>query len=283
MWIILVGLLTAISCALVGTFLVLKKMALVGDAISHAVLPGLALAFLITGSRDGASMLIGAAVFGMITVWLTEFLRKTGRIKLDASLGTVFTSLFAIGVILISVYSDQVDLDQECILYGEIAYAPWDRWMIGETDIGPRAFWITLAALVINIVFIAAFFKELRIISFDAALAVSMGIPVAIITNLLMISVSITTVATFENVGAILVVAMLIVPPASAFLLTQKLHHMLFASVIFAALSAIFGYYLAWFTNTSIAASMAVMSGLLFAAALIYTKIPREISSFRPI
>lgn len=267
-WILLTAVLTTTACALVGSFLVLKKMALMGDAISHAVLPGLAIAFLITGTRNPLWMLVGAGIFGLITVVSTDMLHKFGKMKEDASLGSVFTSLFAVGVILISLYSDQVDLDQECVLYGEIAFVPWDRFWWGDIDLGPRAVWITGGVTLLNIILVTAAFKELKIYAFDPALAVALGLPITLIHFSLMVMVSLTTVATFESVGAILVVAMIIVPPATAYLIFEDLKEMIMGSIIFGASSAFLGYFLAGITNSSIAASMAVSSGVIFAMVL---------------
>lgn len=209
-WIILTGVLAAGACALPGCFLVLRKQAMLGDAISHAVLPGIAIAFLLTASRNTFPMLIGAGAFGLLTVYLTEKLSQNGRILSDASMGIVFTTLFAIGVIIISFFASQVDLDQDCILYGEIAYVPWDTWLFFGMNMGPRPVWILGLVLVINLIFVISCFKELRIYSFDKELALSMGIPMGFIHYGLMGSVSFSTIAAFESVGAILVVALIV-------------------------------------------------------------------------
>ena len=141
-WIILTGAFAGGACGLLGVFLVLRKMSLLGDALSHAVLPGIAIAFLLSGSRDIIPMFVGAAVFGVITTLLVETFHRRWYVQEDASIGIAFTSLFALGVVLISAYAGQVDLDQECVLYGEIAYTPWDRLIVGDVDWGPRPVWI---------------------------------------------------------------------------------------------------------------------------------------------
>src|SRR3990170_8563959 len=143
LYIILTAALVSTSCALLGCFLVLRKMAMVGDAISHAVLPGIVLAFLISGSRDSITMLVGAGLIGIVTTFLIEFLHKKAKLQTDASIGVTFTWLFAVGVVLISLFAGQVDLDQDCVLYGEIAYVPLDLWITGNgTIMGPRALYI---------------------------------------------------------------------------------------------------------------------------------------------
>src|SRR4051812_23293078 len=128
-FIILTGSLVAASCGLLGCYLVLRKMALIGDAISHAVLPGIVIAFLISGSRDSLVMIAGAGVIGLLTTFLIEFLHRKARLQEDASIGVIFTTLFALGVILISYYAENIDLDQDCVLYGEIAFVPLDTWV----------------------------------------------------------------------------------------------------------------------------------------------------------
>ena len=267
-WIIITGILVATSCALVGAFLVLRKMSLMGDAISHAVLPGIVIAFLLTAGRNTFPMLIGAGIFGVLTVWLTEELSKRGRIFHDASMGIVFTTLFAIGVIIISLFAANVDIDQECVLYGEIAYVAWDLWIWQGTNMGPRPVWILGMVLVLNLSFILLMFKELKTYSFSPKLATTLGLPVGLIHYTLMGSVSITTIASFESVGAILVVAMLIVPPATAYLLTDRLHILLLLSVFFGITSAVGGFYFALWVNSSIAGAMAVVTGLQFILVL---------------
>jgi len=268
-WILITGILAAVSCALVGTFLVLRKMSLMGDAISHAVLPGIVIAFLLTAGRNTFPMLIGAGVFGLLTVWLTEQLSRKGRIFHDASMGIVFTTLFAIGVILISLFAGNVDIDQECVLYGEIAYVPWDLWIWRGANMGPRPVWILGMVLILNITFISLMYKELKTYSFSPQLAATLGLPVTLIHYGLMGTVSFTTIASFESVGAILVVALLIVPPATAYLLTDRLNRMLLLSAFFGVTSAVGGYYLALWINSSIAGAIAVFAGIQFALVFI--------------
>ncbi len=268
-WVILTGILAASACGLIGSFLVLRQNAMLGDAISHAVLPGLALGFLITSSRGVVPMIIGAGLMGLLTAFLTEFLSRSGRLYRDSSLGIVFTSLFSVGVILIAGFAGQVDLDQECVLYGEIAYTPWDSFMLGGTNLGPRAIWILSSVFLGNLLFIILFYKQLKITSFDPPLAKTVGISDRLWHYLLTAMVSLTVVASFESVGAILVVAMLIIPGATAFLLTQKLWLMLILSVIVGMVSAVGGYLGASATNTSIAGFMAVVGGVVFGITLI--------------
>lgn len=261
----------AASCALVGSFLVLRKMALLGDAISHAVLPGIVIAFLLTGSRAPLPMVLGAGALGVLTVLLVELFNRSRRLREDASIGVVFPALFSLGVILISRYAAQVDLDLDCVLYGEIAYAPWDVLTLGGRDLGAKALWVNGGVLLLVVALVATFYKELKLSTFDAGLAASLGFSPILIHYLLMSAVSVTVVGAFESVGAILVVAMLVVPPATAYLLTERLGTMLAMAVGLGVASACGGYALARLLDASIAGSMATVAGALFVTALLFS------------
>lgn len=269
-WIILAGALTAVACAMVGSFLVLRRMAMLGDAISHAVLPGIALAFLFTGSRSSPVILVGAGLLGIVTAFLVELLHRRGRLQADASIGVTFTWLFALGVILISAYAGQIDLDQDCVLYGEIAYVPWDTLVVRGMDVGPRSFWLLGGIVSVNLLFILLGWDRLKITAFDPALAATLGVNVGLWHYLLMGAVSMTTVAAFEIVGAILVVAMLVAPAATAYLLTDRLGVMIGLAAAIGAASAAIGYFLAGWLNASIAGAMGVVAGLFYFLALIF-------------
>ncbi|MGC1243450.1 MAG: metal ABC transporter permease [Chryseosolibacter sp.] len=272
LYIILTAALVSMSCALLGCFLILRKMAMVGDAISHAVLPGIVVAFLISGSRDSFTMLIGAGLIGIITTFLIEFLHKKARLQTDASIGVTFTWLFAVGVVLISLFAGKVDLDQDCVLYGEIAYVPLDLIISGDgTVLGPRALYIVGTILAMIIVFIIVGYKELFLTTFDPAYASAIGISTTLWHYLLMGAVSATTVASFESVGAILVVALLIAPAATAYLLTDNFKWMLALACLTGVLSSIAGYYIAVWVDGSIAGAVASMTGIFFGLALFFS------------
>ncbi|MHA6166223.1 metal ABC transporter permease [Bacillus mojavensis] len=269
-WIIATGILVGVSCALIGTFLVLRRMAMLADAISHTVLLGIVGAFLVTKSLDGIPMFIGAAVSGLLTAFLVQLLHSKG-VQSDAAIGVVFTSLFAVGVILLSVYGANVHLDIEHSLMGEIAFVPWNTVTIFGVDIGPKAFWMLVAVLLFNITMVSVCYKEFKIASFDPQMALAIGIPVMLIHYLQMGMLSLTTVASFDSVGAILVVAMLIVPPAAADLLTDRLLYMLIISAVIGGLSALLGYICATWLNVSISGAMAAMTGVFYAGAFLFS------------
>lgn len=270
-WIILTGSMVAVSCGLLGVFLILRKMAMVGDAISHAVLPGIVLAFLVAGSRSNIPMLIGAAAVGLLTTLLIEFLHRRARLQSDAAIGITFTWLFAVGIILITAFAGQVDLDQDCVLYGEIAYVPLDLIYTATGHLGPRPVWMIGTVLLLIIAMVIFGYKGLQITTFNPEYAAAIGISTAFWHYLLMSAVSLTTVVTFESVGAILVVAFLIVPPATAYLLTDRLSTMLWLTVLIGILSALGGYWLAVWIDGSIAGAMAVVAGIFLGLALLFS------------
>lgn len=268
LWITLVASLVAASCALVGSFLLLRRMAMLADAISHAVLPGIAIAFLLTDRRTPLPMLLGAGALGVLTSVIVEWLHRRGRLQQDASIGVTFTWLFAVGVILITAFAGQVDLDQECVLYGEIAYAPWDTWTLASgVSLGPRAVWIVGGALLVNAAWMLLAWKELKLCAFDPALARSLGIPVTLFHYALMGATSVTTVTAFESVGAILVVALIVGPAATAYLLTDRLGRMVALAMVIGVASAVLGVPLARVLDASIAGCIAVVTGVLFTLA----------------
>jgi manganese/zinc/iron transport system permease protein len=269
-WIIVTGSLVAITCAMIGCFLVLRKMAMLADAISHTVLLGIVGGFLITRSLEGPSLLIGAVVVGLLTALLVQVLSGKG-VQADAAIGVVFTSLFAVGVILLSVFAGNIHLDVDHALMGEITFIPWDTLEWNGMDLGPKAVWLLSFVFLVNLLIIVLFYKEFKISSFDPEMAVAIGIPVLFIHYLQMGMLSITTVASFDSVGAILVVAMLIVPASTAYLLTDKLLNMLFISAGIGVVSAIGGYYMATLLNVSIAGAMATSTGILFGFAFLFS------------
>jgi manganese/zinc/iron transport system permease protein len=271
-WIIVTGALCAASAALLGNFLVLRRMSLMADAISHAVLPGLAAAFFLTGTRHSLPMFLGAALVGVLTALCTEWIRGAGKVDEGASMGVVFTALFAIGLIMIVQAADHVDLDPGCVLYGAIEATPFVR--IGPV---PRAVVVLGVVFLVNLICVIAFYKELKIAAFDPELATSLGINAKAMHYLLMTLVAITAVAAFESVGNILVVAMFVVPAATAHLLTDRLRPMILVSLIVAVASAAVGHFLAaivpgWFgyRSTNTAGMMAVATGLFLSLAVLF-------------
>ncbi|MDP0491636.1 MAG: metal ABC transporter permease [Verrucomicrobiota bacterium JB023] len=280
-WIVVTGALTAVACALPGCFLVLRKMSMMGDAISHAVLPGLAIAFLLTQTRASFPMFIGAALTGVLTAAFTQWIARFGNVDKGAAMGIVFTTLFAIGLLLIVRAADHVDLDPGCVLYGAIEFTPIDTVELGSLTI-PRAALVAGGVLLLNLLIIIAFFKEFRLSAFDPGLADTLGFNSHFLHYLLMTMVAITTVAAFEAVGSIIVIAMLIVPPATALLLSNKLIPVLSIASVFAVASAFLGHYSAvaipaafGLSSTNTSGMIATSAGLLFIVVWM-TKLGRD-------
>lgn len=265
--VLIVAALAAANCALVGSYLVLRRTALLGDAISHGVLPGLVIGFALAGNRDLVPMLAGALAAAFATALLTDLLRRHLRIDGDAAMGVVFTTMFALGVILIERYAAQVDLDPGCVLYGQVEYAALDRSspILGWPP--PRAAISLAAVLLVDIGLVALFWKELLLSSFDPALGSSIGVRAEPMHLLLMGMTAMTTVASFEAVGSILVVAMLIVPGVIGHLFADRLLRVLLFAQGAALLSAGLGLWSAERLDTSVSGMMAVAAGGLFALA----------------
>lgn len=268
LWVILVGAMTNVACALVGCYLVLRRMSLLGDAISHAVLPGLVVAFVLSGTLNVFYMFLGALVVGLLTAVLTHALHEQGNVPEDASMGVVFTSLFALGVILVRRYAHMVDLEPDCVLNGLLEFVAFNLVQIGPWEM-PRAMITVGPVLVANVLVIVLFWKELLLSSFDPGLSTTMGFRAGWMHYLLMALVALTTVASFEQVGSILVIAMLIVPGATAHLLCDRLGTMLWVAAGIAAGTAVAGHFAAVAWNTNTAGSMAVIVGLVYLAAVL--------------
>ena len=271
MWIIITGFLVASSTGMLGNLLLLRKMSMMGDALSHAVLPGIVIAYLIGGSRASLPLLLGAIIMGILTTFLIQFFSSRGKMQSDAAMGTVFTFLFAAGVILVTKFAGEADIDADCVLHGELAFVPLQQ----STYLGfsaPNAVW-TLAALFIFIqgVFWVGY-KGWILTSFNPEYAKSVGIRTALWHYTLMAATSVATVVSFESVGAILVIAFLVVPAATAYLLTKDLRWMVALIILQGLLSSVVGYFLSDFLEASISGSMAVVSFILFASAFLLKK-----------
>lgn len=266
-WMMAHAVLCALACSLVGNFLVLRGTSLLGDAISHSILPGLAIAFWLTGSRSGPEMFLAALTAAVVTVFLIEALRNTTRMDQGAAMGVVFTGLFALGIVLIVQVADHVDLDPNCVLYGSLELTPLDRWDIVGWSI-PKAAVTLGVTLLVNSVFVWFFYKELLLTTFDGAFADSVGVSARLVHYLLMILVAFTAVASFESVGSVLVIAMLVVPTSAALLITDRLGGVIVWSAVLAGLAAVLGHVSAiavpawWgYGSTLTSGMMAVVAG----------------------
>lgn len=294
-WTVATAALAAMACALPGVFLVIRRQSMMGDALAHTTLPGIVIAFLLAhalhqagwisgdtyDSWRHAAMFIGALLIGVASAILTEWVQNLGRVEASAALGVVFTTLFAIGLLLTRLLADQVHIDPDCVLYGILETAVMDT--VAGTEI-PRAAVVNGLVLVLNLLLVVVFFKELRISAFDPAISTTMGINANVMHYALMAVTAATLVSAFESVGSILVIAMLIAPAATAHLLTDRLDFLIGISLCVAAFSAFLGHLMAItipsmvFTplgypevvDTTTAGMIAVAAGCLFFIAALF-------------
>lgn len=277
--IILTSLLVAFNCGILGVLLMLRRMAMVADAISHSVLPGIVIAYLISGSRASFPMLVGAAAVGVLTTILIEYLTKRARLQNDAAIGISFTWLFAIGVILIAVYTGGgIDLDQECVLYGDIAYVNLEKVVVdGNLYLGPKAMWQQVPVFILVVMAVVWGYRGWKITTFNPEFAASKGISLSFWHYGLMALTSLVAVVAFEAVGAILVIGFMIIPPATAYLLTRKLKNTFLLTLVFSTLAVIGGYQLALFFNGSIAGGMVSVAGMMFLVVWLYVLMQKRV------
>ena len=262
--VLLIASVVAAACALPGVFLVLRRMAMMSDAISHTVLLGIVLAFFVVEEFGNPLLIVGAALVGVLTVSLVELITNTKLVKEDAAIGLVFPALFSIAVILVSVFARNVHLDEHVVFQGDLAFAPFDRFVLFGRDWGPRTFVVMVVILLLNMLFITLFYKELKLSTFDAGLAAALGFSPALLHYGLMTMVSITAVGAFDAVGSILVIALMIVPPVTAYLLTDRLPIMLGLSAGIGVVGAVSGYLMARALDSNIGGAMVTMLGVIF-------------------
>jgi len=296
---ILIGIFSAIACALPGNFLILRHQALIGDAISHVVLPGIVVAFLLTGVVAAIPMLLGAAGAAIVAVILIELVKRLGRIEPGAAMGVVFTTMFAAGVLILEqTDTSRVHLDVEHALMGNLESLVWFRAEGWHSLLDPAA----LAALPDELLRIAVvcavvvalmlvFWRWLEIATFDEGFARALGIPAGALGFGLVVTAAVAAVAAFDAVGSIIVIAMFICPPAAARLMTNRLEQQVWWSVAFATLSAILGYVFAgygplWFGGqhaVSAAGMIATVSGVILALACLLAPQRRRIGIGREV
>jgi manganese/zinc/iron transport system permease protein len=272
--------LTSIATVLPGVFLVLRGVALMSDAISHAILPGIVLMFFLVHNLESPLLILGAALAGIATVLITEKIIASKRLKKDSAIGIVFPLFFSVGIILISMYARNVHLDMDMVLLGELAFAPFNRLEMFGIDWGPRALWSMGTIALLNSLFVLICYKELQLSTFDPELSRMLGFTPAYMYYALMTLTSITAVGAFNVVGSIVVVALMITPPATAYLLTNHLHIMIYNSIALGITSSIGGYWLSHILNVSIAGAIATMSGILFLCALLFAPEKGLIASY---
>lgn len=283
---IVIGMLAAMACALPGNFLLLRRQSLIGDAISHVVLPGIVVAFLITGVISTIPMMFGAAAAALVAVVLIEAIRRLGKVEPGAAMGVVFTAMFAGGVLLLEQSDTSgVHLDVEHALYGNLESLIWldaVGWSsladpAALSGLPPELLRMALALLVVaGLTWL--FWRPLKLSTFDEGFARSVGLPTGLIGLGIVVMAALAAVAAFDAVGSIIVIAMFICPPAAARLMTNRLESQIGWSMVFACLSAIIGYVLAGYgpmwigaaASVSAAGMIATVSGLILAIAALF-------------
>lgn len=267
-WMMLMCFLVALPCALLGAFLILRRMSLVGDAISHSALPGIVVAFAFVGDLSSPWLLVGAAVAGLLVTFLIEQIHRRTRIKQDSAIGIAFTSLFALGLVLIRfLLGDKVHLHQDSVLEGNVSHVAYAETVnIMGINIPDPIFPAAIVAL-ITIIILMFFYRILTLTSFDSGLAASFGYKPNVVHYVLMAVLSVVVVSAFEAVGAILVIALLILPGATAYLCTHRLPHMLILSALHALISSILGVYISYWYNGKESAGVVIAGTVLFLIA----------------
>jgi manganese/zinc/iron transport system permease protein len=258
--------LVSATCGWIGVLLIIRRLALVGDAISHSVLPGIVIVAVLFDSLTGPLVMIGAMLAGFITTLLIEWVHKSSRIKPDAAIGIIFVTMFALGVVMISQIKGNIHLDADCVLFGEIS-----RVLLPGKSLIPPQIVQSLVVLVITVALTVLFYKEIMISAFDPALATAVGIRASWVHYLTMAWLAVVVVSAFESVGSVIVVAMLIIPGAFALLLTEKLWKALVISLGHAAISSVLGYHLALFIDSNAPATVVTVGLGLFILAWFFS------------
>jgi manganese/zinc/iron transport system permease protein len=278
--ILMVGIMTAVSSALPGTILVIQRKALLSDAVSHSVLPGIVIAFMLVEDLNSPWLILGAGLMGVLLVFGVEALERTNLVKNDAALGLIFPALFSVGILMISTLFSGIHLDNDVVMMGDVALASLDRLILGGTDLGPTSFWNMLILFLANGVFLAVFYKEIKLGSFDPKLASQMGLHPTLIQGIFVLLASLTLVGTFNSAGAVLVVAFFILPGATASMLFHKFHQVLLGSLVIAALGAFLGVLVAASLDFAVSGIMAVVLGFLFLLTWLFAQEHGVISKY---
>lgn len=257
------GIVVSVACALPGLWLMLRGMSMLSDALTHSVLLGIVLTYLVVGDIASPWMFFGAVLSGVLTALFVDRLQQR-QVSTDAAVGLVFAGMFSLAIILITLYAGDTHLDIDAVLLGEIVFAPFDRMVIWGVDLGPRALVMNGVAFVLSATCMWLFWKELVFTTFDATSALLVGFSPAIISIGVVVVSSITVVTAFDAVGAILVVAFMTAAPASAFLLTYRLKTMVWLTVVLAVTSALVGMVVAMWLDVSVSGAMAAAAGVQF-------------------
>lgn len=274
--IMLVAIVVAVACSLPGVFLVLRGMTMLSDAITHSVLLGIVLGFLVIQDLNSPLLFLAAGIMGVLTVWLSEALQRTQLMKKDAAIGLVYPLFFSIAIILISRYAGSVHLDVDSVIMGEIGFTPFTRFSLFGMDLGPQALWVNGLILFLNALLIVLFYKELQVTTFHPEYAAALGFKPVLIHYGLMTSVSLTAVGGYDSVGSILVIGFMVGPALTAHLYSRKLSAMISLAVIVGVFNSVVGVWVAFCFDVAIAGMIAVVTGITVVVAFIGSLIKKK-------
>lgn len=265
----LLAVVTAVACALPGVFVVLRRSSMLVDAIGHAVLPGIVVGYFFTRDLDSPLLILGAALAGLAVVLGSEWLARTGLLTGDAPQGLIFPALFSIGVLLVTANFANVHLDVQAVLVGDLNLAAWNHLTIAGMGLGPVYMYVMAGVLLANIAFLTLFFPRLQITTFDGEFAASAGVATGRVNTAFMFMVSLTVTAAFHAAGAILVIALVVIPAATARLLASRLGAMIALTAGIAVVGALGGFWSAYYAGVATSAGMSVFYGIIFTLTLL--------------
>lgn len=271
--ILLIAIFTSLACSILGVFLVLRKMSMQIDAISHTVLLGIVLSFMVIPNLNSPLLMIGATLVGILTVFLTELIVKSKKADEESAIGLIFPALFSIAVIIISLKFGNVHLDIDSVLLGKMELSVLDQIRIGEVEIGPKMLYIVLSMFLINLIFVKVFYKELKLVSFDYALASALGFMPTFMHYIFMSLISLTAVTTFNAVGSILVISLMIGPASTALIITKKLKHTILITLLIGVLNSIIGFLISLYIfggKTTVSGMISTVTLVTFLIVLIF-------------
>ena len=267
-WVMILAIVTAATCALPGIWLVLRKQSMLTDAISHAVLPGIVIAAVATGTIQSPWSIVGAAVMGTVVVLGAELLESTGLVSGDGPQGLVFPALFSIGVLLLSTRFNGIQISESAVLVGDLNLAAFLPLKAGNLLLGPQYLWVMTGVLLLNVAYLTLLHTRLKLIAFDPELAQTMGIPVKHLGHLTMLLVSVTITAAFNAAGAVLVMALMIVPAAIAQLLAHSIRGMYVITIGITFVCSVVGFWSAYILDASTSSGLALFYGIVYFAVV---------------
>lgn len=277
----LLAVVTALACALPGAFVVLRRNSMLVEGIAHAVLPGIVVGYAFTLDLNSPWLIFGAALAGLLVVLGNEWLIRTGLITGDAPQGLIFPALFAAGVILITLDFSHVHLHTHVVLVGDLNLAAFRPLVVNGVSIGPQYLYVMLAVLAVNVAFIVIFYPKLKVTTFDDQFAAVLGMRTGLLNTAFMFLVSLTVVAAFHAAGVILVISLVVVPAATAHLISRRLSVMLVLTALFAVVGALGGFWIAYVINAATSAAMAVFYGFLFLSVAFIDSLATQVRRYR--